>query len=386
MGDKGTTDTGAAGRDAPKAPTAPLPLNPAEMLAEVAELGRRISAGAKLFSDVRDADVQIATTPKDLVWSQDKVSLYRYRPLTESKGLPPVLIVYGLIGRYTMADLQEDRSLVRNLLNLGLDLYVVDWGNPGRADRYVTIDDYVDDYLAECVAFIGQAAGREKINLLGICEGGVFTTCYAALYPERVNAMVLTITPIDFHADTRETRAGHGFINVWTRSLSPEDVDRLIDAQGSLPGAFMGSVFSMMTPMRTMTKYNLDLLDALDDKKKFLNFLRMEKWIADRPDHPGEAAKQWLKDLYQDNKLVQSTFVLGGRTVDLKRIACPVLNVFAQDDHIIPPATSQALKDKIGTDDYTELGLPGGHVGVFVGGKAQKLLGSGIADWLGARG
>lgn len=386
MADKGTTDTGAAGRDAPKAPTAPLPLNPAEMLAEVAELGRRISAGAKLFSDVRDADVQIATTPKDLVWSQDKVSLYRYRPLAESKGLPPVLIVYGLIGRYTMADLQEDRSLVRNLLNLGLDLYVVDWGNPGRADRYVTIDDYVDDYLAECVAFIGAAAGREKINLLGICEGGVFTTCYAALYPERVNAMVLTITPIDFHADTRETRAGHGFINVWTRSLSPEDVDRLIDAQGSLPGAFMGSVFSMMTPMRTMTKYNLDLLDALDDKKKFLNFLRMEKWIADRPDHPGEAAKQWLKDFYQDNKLVQSTFVLGGRTVDLKRIACPVLNVFAQDDHIIPPATSQALKDKIGTDDYTELGLPGGHVGVFVGGKAQKLLGSGIADWLGARG
>ncbi|MCJ2144139.1 class III poly(R)-hydroxyalkanoic acid synthase subunit PhaC [Methylobacterium sp. E-066] len=375
-----------AEQDAPKAPVAPLPLNPAEMMAEVAELGRRISAGAKLFSDVRDADVQIATTPKDLVWSQDKVSLYRYRPLAESKGLPPVLIVYGLIGRYTMADLQEDRSLVRNLLNLGLDLYVVDWGNPGRADRYVTIDDYVDDYLAECVAFVGAAAGRETINLLGICEGGVFTTCYAALYPERVNAMVLTITPIDFHADTRETRAGHGFINVWTRSLSPEDVDRLIDAQGSLPGAFMGSVFSMMTPMRTMTKYNLDLLDALDDKKKFLNFLRMEKWIADRPDHPGEAAKQWLKDLYQDNKLVQSTFVLGGRTVDLKRIACPVLNVFAQDDHIIPPATSQALKDKIGTDDYTELGLPGGHVGVFVGGKAQKLLGSGIADWLGARG
>ncbi|MEH3063751.1 class III poly(R)-hydroxyalkanoic acid synthase subunit PhaC [Methylobacterium sp. 13MFTsu3.1M2] len=375
-----------ADQEKPKGPAAPLNLTPAALLAEVGTLGRRISEGARLFADVSDADVEIATTPKDLVWSQDKVSLYRYRPLAESKGLPPVLIVYGLIGRYTMADLQEDRSLVRNLLNLGLDLYVVDWGNPGRADRYVTIDDYVDGYLAECVAFIQEAAGRERISLLGICEGGVFTTCYAALYPETVNAMVLTITPIDFHADTRENRAGHGFINVWTRSLTPEDVDRLIEAQGSLPGAFMGSVFSMMTPMRTMTKYNLDLLDALDDKKKFLNFLRMEKWIADRPDHPGEAAKQWLKDLYQDNKLVESAFELGGRRVDLKAITCPVLNVFAQDDHIIPPATSQALKDKIGTTDYTEMGLPGGHVGVFVGGKAQKLLGSGIADWLGKRG
>jgi len=375
-----------SGRTGMAVPPAPLKQTTAEMLAEVATLGRRMADAAKLFSDVRDEDVEIATTPKDLVWSQDKVRLYRYRPLAESRGLPPVLIVYGLIGRYTMADLQEDRSLVRNLLKAGLDLYVVDWGNPSRADRYVSIDDYVDGYLAECVEFIREAARRETINLLGICEGGVFTTCYSALYPETVNAMVLTITPIDFHADTVDDRVGHGFINVWTRSLDPQDIDRLIDAEGSLPGAFMGSIFSMMTPMRTLTKYNLDLLNALDDKKKFLNFLRMEKWIADRPDHPGEAAKQWLKDLYQDNKLVRSEFELGGRKVELKKITCPVLNVFAQDDHIIPPATSQGLKGKLGTQDYTEMGLPGGHVGVFVGGKAQALLGSGIVDWMAAHG
>lgn len=366
-------------------PAAPLTLSAAAMIAEVGALGRRMAEGATLFAGVRDAEVRIATTPKDLVWTQDKVSLYRYRPLAESRGLPPMLIVYGLIGRYTMADLQEDRSLVRNLLSRGLDLYVVDWGNPGRADRFVTMDDYIDGYLAECVAVITAATNRETVNLLGICEGGVFTACYAALYPETVNAMVLTITPIDFHADTEENRAGHGFINLWVRSLSGEDIDRLIAAQGSLPGTFMGSVFSMMTPMRTLTKYNLDLLEALDDRTKFLNFLRMEKWISDRPDHPGEAAKQWLKDLYQDNKLVKNTFELGGRKVNLRDITCPLLNVFAEDDHIIPPATSRALRGKTGTDDYSELGLPGGHVGVFVGGKTQKLLGSGIADWIAAR-
>ena len=365
---------------------APIAMSPGAVLAEVGKLSRRIADGARMLSEVRDEEVRIATTPKDLVWSEDKVRLFRYRPTAPAVDLPPVLIVYGMIGRYTMADLQEDRSLVRNLLAAGLDLYVVDWGDPGRAERYLTIDDYVDGYLADCVAHVQDAAGRDRVNLLGICEGGVFTTCYAALYPETVNAMVLTITPIDFHADTVENRAGHGFINVWTRSLTAEDIDRLVEAQGSLPGAFMGSVFSMMTPMRTMTKYNLDLLDALDDRKKFLNFLRMEKWIADRPDHPGEAAKQWLKDLYQDNKLVRSAFELGGRTVALKDITCPVLNVFAKDDHIIPPATSQALRGRIGTQDYTELGLPGGHVGVFVGGKAQKLLGSGIAQWLTDRG
>ena len=171
----------------------------------------------------------------------------------------------------------------------------------------------------------------------------MFTTCYAALYPEAVEGMVLTITPIDFHGDTVDNRLGHGFINLWTRSLAPEDIDRLIEAHGTLPGEFMGSIFSMMTPMRTMLKYNLDLLEVVDDEKKLLNFLRMEKWIADRPHHPGEAAKQWLKDLYQDNKLVRNELELNGRKVDLGNITCPVLNVFAKDDHIIPPATSQAL-------------------------------------------
>jgi polyhydroxyalkanoate synthase subunit PhaC len=364
---------------------APVQVRPDQALSEAAALAEKMAKGAKLFSEIRDEDVAIATTPKDEVWRQDKAVLYRYRPLAEPKVKTPVLIVYGLIGRYTMADLQEDRSLVRNLLNLGVDLYVLDWGNPTRADRWLTIDDYVEDYIAGSVEVIRDRAGMDKVGLLGICEGGVFTLCYAALHPETVSSLVLTITPVDFHGDLIESRPGHGFINLWTRSLKPEDIDRLIEAHGILPGEFMGSVFSMMTPMRTLMKYNLDMLEVMDDQKKFMNFLRMEKWIADRPHHPGEAAKQWLKDLYQDNKLVKNEFELGGRKVDLRNITMPVLNVFARDDHIIPPATSQALKLCVGSKDYRELALPGGHVGVFVGGKSQGLLGSGIANWLAER-
>ena len=353
-----------------------------DAMTEAAQIAARVARGAKRLSEVRDADVAIATTPKDEVWRQDKVTLHHYRPVTERRVSTPVLIVYGLIGRYTMADLQEDRSLVRNLLDLGVDLYVVDWGDPSRADRWLTLDDYVEGYLGECVDEIRSRTGAPKVGLLGICEGGTFATCYAALEPGKVGALVLTITPIDFHADAGEDRPGFGFINLWTRSIAPEDVDRLIEAHGSLPGRFMGAVFSMMTPMRSLMKYNLDMLDVLDDDKKLLNFLRMEKWIADRPDHPGEAAKQWIKDLYQQNKLVRNELELGGRRVELGAITAPVLNVYAQDDHIIPPSTSRALGPLLGEHDYTELPLPGGHVGVFVGGRSQKLLGSGIAGWL----
>jgi polyhydroxyalkanoate synthase len=221
--------------------------------------------------------------------------------------------------------------------------------------------------------------------LLGICEGGVFTTCYAALHPEKIKNLVLTITPIDFHADVKDTAAHHGFLNIWTRSLDPEDIDKLVDTYGVLPGEFMSSVFSMMTPMRSLTKYNVDLIDVVNDEAKFMNFLRMEKWLADRPHHPGEAAKQWLKELYQENRLVDGSFMLSGRRVDLKSITAPVLNVFALDDHIIPPDCSRALGATIGSQDYTEIPLPGGHVGLFVSSKSQGKLSQSIADWLCAR-
>ena len=356
--------------------------SPAAALSDAARLGTKMLTGGQMLHGMRDVDVQIATTPKDLVWSQDKVSLFHFRPLAEKRVNVPVLICYGLIGRWTMTDLQEDRSLVRNLLNLGLDLYVVDWGNPSRADRYQTLADYILGYLGGCVAEIMKRAGVPKVNLLGVCEGGVFTTAYAALEPERVNTLTLTITPIDFHADTVEDRLGHGFINIWTRSLSPEDVDRLIDANGNLPGEFMGAIFNQMSPMRSLLKYNFDLLEIADDEQRLMNWLRMEKWIADRPDHPGEAAKQWMKDLYQQNKLVQNQWELDGRRVDLVNIRMPVLNVYANDDHIIPPATSRALGPKLDTANYTELALPGGHIGVFVGGRSQALFAPAVASFV----
>jgi polyhydroxyalkanoate synthase len=360
-----------------------IQVDPRDAAREFAEFSKRLDQGRQLLDKTRDKDVQIATTPKREVFRQDKVVLYHYTSTAPKKTIAtPVLMVYGLIGRYTMADLQEDRSLVRNLLAQGVDLYVVDWGTPTRGDRWLTLEDYIDGYLGECVDFIREKQKKEAISLLGICEGGVFTTCYAARNPKKVKSLTLTITPIDFHAGAKDAPLHHGLIGLWARSMSHADVDRLIEANGNLPGELMSFVFSMMTPVNALTKYNLGLFDVMDDEKKLLNFLRMEKWLADRPDHPGEAAKQWLKDLYQGNQLAKGEFKLAGSKVDLKKITMPVLNVFAEEDHIIPPKSTQALKSLIGTKKYTELPLPGGHVGVFVSGKSQGILGKNIYGWL----
>jgi len=69
------------------------------MVSDAAQLGAKMLSGGELMNRMRDADGAIATIPKDLVWSQDKVSLFHYRPLAEKRIGVPVLICHGLVGR-----------------------------------------------------------------------------------------------------------------------------------------------------------------------------------------------------------------------------------------------------------------------------------------------
>lgn len=355
---------------------------PQTALKDITQLNLKMVEGSRLLNETSAADIEIATAAKREVFRTDKHVLYHYEPLAKRKVAVPVLIVFGLVGRYTFIDLQEDRSFVRSLLREGIDLYVIDWGAVTRGDRWLTMEDYIDGYMHDCIEFICNEQKRTAINLLGICEGGTFSLCYAARQPKRVRNLILTITPVDFHPKIDGAPLSHGLINFWARAMSAEDVNRFIEAHGNLPGDLISFLFSMMAPMNNLTKYNVGLHDVMDDKDKLLNFLRMEKWLADRPDHPGEAARQWLIDLYQNNALIKGEFKLGGQAVDLRKLTMPVLNIYAQDDHIVPPGSTQPLQKRVGTKDYTSLPLPGGHIGVYVSGKSQGVLGKGISKWL----
>jgi len=362
-----------------------LAITPTSVASELESARMKIARGLQRLSELTDDDLAIATVPRDEVWREDMVRLYRCKPVVDRPHAVPILITYALVGRFQMIDLEVERSLVRKLLAQGFDVYFIDWGLPGRAQRWLTIDDYVSGYLDRCVDVIRSRAGVDTINMLGICQGGVFTACYAALFPQKVRNVAFTVTPIDFHADRDEPQAGSGYMNQWARALTPEDIDDLVDAYGAAPGSMVGLAFLMMNPVSNLTKYTIDLIDVFDDEAKLINFLRMERWIADRPDHPGEVVRQWFKDLYQENKLVRNELVLGGRTVDLRAITMPVLNIYATGDTVIPVACSQGVGEYFGTDDYTELAVPGGHIGTFVGGKAQKILAPSLADWFKAR-
>ena len=117
-----------------------------------------------LFSRLREEDLQVGVTPKEEIYREDNVVLYRYTPMVERPFPIPVLIVYALVNRPYMVDLQEDRSLVRNLLKLGIDVYLIDWGYPSRGDCWLTLDDYINGYLNNCVDNVRARHGLDRIN------------------------------------------------------------------------------------------------------------------------------------------------------------------------------------------------------------------------------
>jgi polyhydroxyalkanoate synthase len=274
-----------------------------------------------------------------------------------------------------MVDLQDDRSLVKGLLALGEDVYVLDWGYPDRSDRYLELGDYIQRYIDGAVDYLREQFDRDAINVLGICQGGAFSLCHAALNPDKIKNLITMVTPVDFH--TQDNMLSH-----WTREM---DVDLFVQAMGNVPADMMNACYLMLKPFRLNLQKYVGLVDLLDDRKGIEDFLRMEKWIFDSPDLAGEAFKQFITQFYQRNGFVNGGIEIDGQAVHLAEVTMPVLNIFAEQDHLVPPDASRALARLVGTDDYTELSFKGGHIGIYVSSRAQREVPSAIHQWLAER-
>ncbi|EHQ51090.1 poly(R)-hydroxyalkanoic acid synthase, class III, PhaC subunit [Ectothiorhodospira sp. PHS-1] len=353
----------------------PIQIRPDQVMDELTTFQNKLTQGLQNLADA--GDIPAGVTPKEAVYKEDKLTLYRFQaPASVVQHPIPVLIVYALVNRPYMTDLQDDRSTVKGLLEAGMDVYLIDWGYPDRADRFLTMDDYLNGYVDRCVDEICRRHNLDKINLLGICQGGTFSLCYSAMHPEKVQNLITMVTPVDFHTPGN-------ILSHWVKHV---DIDTLVDTMGNIPGELLNWTFLNLKPYQLMGQKYLDMVEVLQDKDKLDNFLRMEKWIFDSPDQAGETYRQFIKDFYQQNKLMNGDLHIGEYEVNLANVTMPVLNIFAEQDHLVPPDASKALAGKVGTKDYTELSFPGGHIGIYVSGKAQKTVPPAIGKWVKERG
>ncbi len=352
----------------------PVQIRPDLAAKELLEFNQKLGLGLQNLANIDE--ISTGATPTEVIYREDKLALHRYiSPFGEASNPVPLIVVYALVNRPYMADLQQDRSLVRGMLNAGQDIYLIDWGYPDRADRCLTMDDYINGYIDRCVDVVRHRHGVELVNVLGICQGGAFSLCYASMHTDKVKNLITMVTPVDFQTPG-------DLLSRWVRDI---DVDLLVDTVGNVSGDLMNWMFLSLKPFRLMGQKYLDMVNQLDNEVQARNFLRMEKWIFDSPDQVGGTFRQFIKDFYQNNRLIKGEVQLGAHKVSLKNVTMPVLNIYAQQDHIVPPPASTALRDYVGTDDYSELDFPGGHIGIYVSGKSQKTVPPAIGVWLNAR-
>ncbi len=344
-----------------------------KLVEEFLKFGRNVAKAPRLVT--APAEINLEVTPHDVVYTEDRIRLLHYKPRTTKQSKTPLVITYALINRYHILDIHPQKSWVRNLLEQGIDVYMIDWGTPTNMDKYLDFDDYVNGYLDHCVEFVKDEASVEQVSLQGYCTGGTLATAYTSLHPEKIKNFVATAPVIDGWRDT----------TVVSNLVKHIDVDKMVDQIGNMPPEFMYYCFSILKPFEQGIDKYVKFFRNIDNENYVDNFLRIEKWLGDTPPIPGELFRQWIKDIYQDNLLIQNKMYVGGKHISLKKIKMPMFTQVAVGDHLVSPECSMPLHYAVGSEDKTLKVYPTGHVGMIASSLSQKKVLPELGQWLNER-
>jgi polyhydroxyalkanoate synthase len=322
--------------------------------------------------------IRKGVSPVEVVYEEDRLKLRHYISDQKPRYRTPVVFIYALVNRPYILDLKKGRSVVANFVQQGFDTYLVDWGIPTSADRHLTLDDYINGYLVNVLDYLHERTGVEQVNILGYCMGGTMSAMFTALHQDRVRNLMLLAAPIDFAGQ-------ESLLNVWTRSET-FDVDKFVDAFGNCPPEFLQASFLMLRPVGNLLEKPINFYEHMHEEKFIEDFLTTETWLQDNIAVPGEVYRQFVKYLYQKNLLTQNRMPVGKHIVNLQNITCPVLNIMAGKDDLVPCSQGTPFNDLVGSKDRKSILLEGsGHIGLAIGGRAQKEVWPQACQWLAER-
>lgn len=326
---------------------------------------------------LRPPEVEVGSTPHEIVFQKDRMRLLHYRREAKQSRGPPILMVYAVINKPYILDLQPDRSVIRTFLKKGFDVYLIDWGAPRNSDKFISTEDYVERYIDECVDWIRETEGIQRVSLFGYCLGGTLATVYAAVHPDKIMNLMIMAAPVDFGEK-------YGTFDWWTdgRYYSAE---KMVKAFGNIPDYLFTWTFKFLDPVQNLHIKYLYLFENAQNDEFVDMFLRMEKWIHDGIPVTGAFYRELIEDWYQGNHIVQNKFKVNGNTVKLKNIRMPVITISGEQDHIVPMASTTALLDFVSSKDKKSVECNCGHIGLSVGSRSHRKVWPEVTNWLAKR-
>lgn len=299
----------------------------------------------------------------------------------------PILLVPALGIRAWTFDIMPNRSMVRYLMARGYDVYLLDWGQPSRSDRELTLDTYVNQWLAKAVTSVQQHADCAEINLVGYCMGGLLCLMYLGAHPQAPVRNLATIaSPVNFH---KSGAYGKVFsllsapamkaYNRFSIRLQPLDTRMF-----HIPGNLLSLGFKMTNPPAMVTSY-LDLVRNINDREYITEHMTMGQWFNDMVDYPGATVREVIEKMVIANSMAGGQIEIGARTARLGDVRCDLLALAGASDRIVTISAAKDILRLVGSQDKRFEVVPGGHAGVFAGSKAPDHTWRIIADWLAQR-
>jgi polyhydroxyalkanoate synthase subunit PhaC len=316
-------------------------------------------------------------TPYRVVFESGKVRLRHYAASGKAHRTP-IVLVYALIKRPFVLDMQKGRSVIEYLTRAGFDVYLTDWLPPNPTDTWRGFDAYVNGDLDKAVRYVRAITRSAQVTVLGYCFGALLSLVYTALHPENVRNLVTATAPFDM--GVRELP----IYNLVDR-MSEAAMEAVTRVHGNCPAWMVQSFFTAMAPAHHAIDKYVGLYRNAERDGYAEQFDLFERWMSSDVAMAGRIFREMSGDIFKRNQFARREFEVGGRIADVEQIRCPLLNVVADYDDVVHPSSSVGLIDRVSSRDRSNLTFPTGHVGAMVSGGAHKKLWPQIGAWLGER-
>jgi polyhydroxyalkanoate synthase len=295
----------------------------------------------------------IAVTPGKVVFETPLYQLIQYAPTTDKVLKTPLVIFPPWINRFYILDLNARKSFVRWAVEQGITVFMVSWRSADASLADVVWDDYVAAQI-EAIDFVRDRLGVPAVHAIGYCVAGTTLAATLAVLARKGEAdKVASATFFTAQVDFTDAGDLKNFID----DQQIETLGRL-SPEGYLDGRYLAATFNMLR--------GNDLIWSYVEN----NYLKGEEypafdllhWNGDVTNLPARWHRDYLRDLYRDNRLVVADSLSAcGTPIDLHRIATPVYIQAGREDHIAPPTSVWKLTRYL-TGPWTFLLAGSGHI------------------------
>ena len=317
-------------------------------------------------------------TRSHVIYESGLVRLRHYEARGANKRRVPLLLIYSLIKRPFILDLQPGRSVVEYLVKQGFDVYLIDWIPPRADDKWRGFDAYVNTDIANAVRAIQIYTGVEQISILGYCFGALLGLLYSALHRDNVKTLVSLTIPLD--TSMRQLPIEH-----LTAAMTARSARTIVETYGNAPAWMIYSFFNTLAPTHHLLDKFVGAYRTSSARPGYIDTFRLfERWLHSDVPMAGQIFLE-TGEMWRENSLMKGTMKVGDTVADLTRVACPLLNVIGDRDDIVNPLSSEPLPELVSSDDKQNLHYPTGHMGAAISADSLKRLWPQIANWLSAR-